>query len=169
MSYFEEEHDEILDLIRNYCQLNLDDTIKSIKWEIVGNLPLRSIKNTNEYDNMSAEDYLVIYKINRLESLGIISEEKSIYLKELLEKKEILTDEFYKIVDILDVIHENDMKDTIKIFKEKVRKIGEEIDEINEELMRYHLFNITNQLLDFKGIIDNMISNEIYPEKEMTK
>ena len=169
MDNFEKELD-VLDLIRSYCLINLDDSIENIKCEVAGQVKSsRLLDSLDEYDYLSVEDFLMLYKIDRLESLDIISEEKANHLKELLTRRNFLKREMAAIEYALEVVYNENIENAIEIVDNKAVEISQELQEINAKLQEYHLIGVFRRLFDFQGIIDNMISSEIYLEKENTK
>ena len=109
------------------------------------------VKCTKKFDNYTVEDFLIIYKINRLLELGIISDKKAKLLNDLYNMKlrirEYIADEFYKNLDNFGTIKNN----------LKIDKLNEQLNEINKILIEYHL---TLEDFELKNTFDNLIKSE---------
>jgi len=103
----------------------------------------------HEYDELTIEQFLVLYKLNRMEELGIIKKDVASYLKELLDMKmhigTIIGEEAKrKLYD--PSYNSNDL--------EKLHKMSETID---KHLKKYHL---TIEDINLNEMLESSIKKE---------
>lgn len=142
------ENDEILTIIEDYINTKITTTkIGDISYEFSHCIP-----NSEVYDGYLIEDFLVLYKIDKLVALNIISQKTSVLLKQLFFIKQNINRK------IAEIINENISLDVelpdVSILVKKI----EIIDSIFE---KYHLNDIQ---VDFDSIINSSIKAETYSD-----
>ena len=155
----EEEEQQLLEFISNYFKAQFNSkSIKDIKWDAFREGPIGEVADFDEYDNISVSDFLILYKINRLKELNIITCEKENYLMNLFNYKLILEDRLGEI--LAKEAREGGLDNSEELYKKEKNAIYEKWSVIDDELRKYHL----DGNFDFKKIIDGFISMENYPE-----
>lgn len=105
------------------------------------------------YDDLNLEQFLVFYKINRLEDLGIINEDVADNLREL---QCMLISTYGEMgTELLKELSENE-----KYKSEILPKLHEKVAIIKSMLSKY---NLNFEDIDFAKIISDNISQEKYP------
>ena len=86
--------EELLNFLSLHYRVRLEsDTIREVKWDTIRFRPLGEISKNEEYDELSVKDFLIMYKISRLESLNIIDENKARQLRTHLLLKQLFNNQ----------------------------------------------------------------------------
>lgn len=164
----EKEEEQLLDFLsQHYRGKYQSSTIEDIKYDAFrGELTSKIIdknkyKDLDLYDDFKVRDFLISYKISRLEELNIITSATAESLRILILLRQSLEDE---LGELLDRERRESYLDTSKeMIQERKRAIYKKWFATEEELKEYHL---DGNILDFKKAIDGIISMEEYPPKK---
>lgn len=139
-----ENMDQILEFLNIYLQSKLAGMkISEMKWDLL-HYSYQESDNIEEYDDFKLEEFIILYKIDRLIDLNIINEKIGKKLKDIFYLKKELENKLLSLVSIGNFDNN----------KELINDICKKIKKIDEKLNKYKLIN---NKLDLKKIIDNNI------------
>jgi len=152
---------QILDLI--ISSLMVKARTKKIGDVIKDHMGFHNVDCTNEYDNYTVEQFLVLFKIDYLEYLKVIDEETSVSLKNLYLYRLELNRKMG------DIAYKNMYEESI-INKNKIQTLYEKVLKIDQLLSKYHLLinNDDYEMLFFTSIEKDKYEN-LSNSKEIKK
>ena len=146
-SKFNEEREKLASLISDYLYSYLESTrVNQVKWEASRQSSFDEVK-IGRYDLMTLRNFLILYKIDRLEELEVVNDIIAQSLRDLL----------YLKIDLNNKIGKIEAGNKKGSNGELIRLINEDL-KIEEVFDKYHLIDE----LSLQKIIDDNIKNEDY-------
>ena len=146
----------------------LDLLVRSLKNKLmstnVGEISYDAFRNghvvvNDKFDDLKIGDFLIICKIDFLDNEGIITHEKAEELRSLLMTKISYESEFANLY-LDEIRHDRDIDETKKKYGNYLIR---EINNITDELNRYHLLNNED---DLRNMLVSYLRGNNYPKKK---